>query len=125
MKVHCNAEVCVTNLVGDLPGYGPAWYDSNAIANILSLKVVQEKYHIMYISEEECGFVVTKSNEEIFKFQESENGLHYLDTDKVKNNNTNEENIFVVNTVTKNQANIMKNDYQLALRARGQQIPIG
>ena len=46
MKIQCNAGTQVTNLVGDLPGYGPVWFDSRAIANVLSLKLVKEKYHI-------------------------------------------------------------------------------
>ena len=37
MRVHCNAASCLTNLIGDLPGYGTVWYDPKAIANILSL----------------------------------------------------------------------------------------
>ena len=37
MRVRCNAGSHLTNLVGDLPGYGTDWYDPKAIANILSL----------------------------------------------------------------------------------------
>ena len=46
MRIQCNAGICVTNLVGDLPGYGPVWFDPRAIANVLSLKQVKEKYQI-------------------------------------------------------------------------------
>ena len=38
MRVHCNAGSHLTNLIGDLPGYGTMWYDPKAIANILSLR---------------------------------------------------------------------------------------
>ena len=38
MMIQCNAGTQVTNLVGDLPGYGPVWFDSRAIVNVLSLK---------------------------------------------------------------------------------------
>ena len=34
MRVHCNAGSRLTNLDGDLPGYGTVWYDPKAIANI-------------------------------------------------------------------------------------------
>ena len=60
MRIQCNAGIRVTNLVGDLPGYGPVWFDPRAIANVLSLKLVKEKYHIQYNSNEDDGFVVTK-----------------------------------------------------------------
>ena len=80
MKIQCNAGTRVTNLVGDLPGYGPVWFDSRAIANVLSLKFVKDRYHVKYNSSEKEGFVVTKPNGEQFNFTESSSGLHYLDT---------------------------------------------
>ena len=124
MKIQCNAGTRVTNLVGDLPGYGPVWFDSRAIANVLSLKVVKEKYHIQYNSDEKDGFVVTKSNGERFKFLQSSSGLHYLDTtnpDPDKTVNT----TLVVNTVAENKKNYTNNDYLHALRARELQIMVG
>ena len=55
MKIQCNAGTRVTNLVGDLPGYGSVWFNLRAIANVLSLKLVKEKYHIQYDSDEKDG----------------------------------------------------------------------
>ena len=124
MKIQCNAGTQVTNQVGDLPGYGPVWFDSRAIANILSLKLVKEKYHIQYDSDAKDGFVVTKPNGERFKFVQSSSGLHYLDTsnpDPNKSANT----TLVVNTVAKNKKNYTINDYQRALRAQALQITMG
>ena len=80
MKIQCNAGTRVTNLVGDLPGYRPVWFDSRAIANVLSLKLVKERYHIKYNSREKEGFVVTKPDGQQFNFVESSSGLYYLDT---------------------------------------------
>ena len=42
MKIEWNTGIQTTNLIGDLPGYGAVWFDPEVIANILSLKVVQE-----------------------------------------------------------------------------------
>ena len=64
MKIWCNAGICTTNFIGDLPGYGTVWLNHEAIAIILSLKLVQEKYHIAYDHEQDGGFVVTKQNGE-------------------------------------------------------------
>ena len=86
MKIQCNAWTQVTNLVGDLPGYRPVWFDLRAIANFLSLKLVKEKYHIQYDSNTKDGFVVTKPNRERFKFVQSSSGLHYLDTSNLDPN---------------------------------------
>ena len=60
MRIQCNARTQVTNLVRDLPGYGPVWFDSRAIVNVLSLKLVKEKYHIQYNIDENDGFVVSQ-----------------------------------------------------------------
>ena len=79
MRIHCNAGSRLTNLIGDLPGYGTIWYDPMAIANILSLRQVRRHYHVMYNSTH-CRFIMTKPSGKEFAFQESEGGLHYLDT---------------------------------------------
>ena len=50
MRVQCNAGSCLTNLAGDLPGYGTVSYNRKVIANILSLRRVWDHYHISYDS---------------------------------------------------------------------------
>ena len=67
MRIQSNAGTRVTSLVGDLPGYGPIWVDSRAIANVLSVKLMKERYHVKYNSDEKEGIVVTKPNGEQFK----------------------------------------------------------
>ena len=124
MKMQCHAGTQVSNLVWDLPGYGPVWFNLRAIANVLSLKLVKEKYHIQYDSNAKDGFVVTKPNGERFQFIQSSSGLHYLDTsnpDPNKSVNT----TLVVNTVAKNKKNYTNNDYLHALRARELQVTMG
>ena len=124
MRIQCNAGTRVTNLVGDLPGYGPVWFDSRAIANVLSLKLVKERYHVQYNSNKKEGFVVTKPNGEQFKFIQSPSGLHYLDTMNPDPSN-HVHTTLVVNTVAENKKNYTNNDYLCALRARELQITVG
>ena len=124
MRIQCNAGTRVTNLVRDLLGYGPVWFDPRAIANVLSLKLVKEKYHIEYNSEKNDGFVVTKPTGETFNFIQSGSGLHFLDTSQESTNETTETTL-VVNTVRDNKKNYTNNDYQRALRARELQIIMG
>ena len=51
MKIHCNAEIASTSMVGDLPGYGTVWYHPKGITNILSLLCIIEKgYHVTFDS---------------------------------------------------------------------------
>ena len=103
MKVNCNAGSRVTNLVGNLRGYGTVWYDPNGIANILSFKRVREKYNVWYECDE-LAFVVTKPDSTMFKFVESPDGLHYLDTEG-------ESGTMLVNTVAANRSNYSNHDY--------------
>ena len=114
----------MTNLVGDMPGYGPVWFDPRAITNVLSLKLVKERYHIKYNSNKDDGFVVTKPTREKFKFIQSVSRIHYLDTlihDTNKIGNT----TLVVNMVKENKMNYTNNDYLCALRACELQITVG
>ena len=110
MRIQCNARI--------------RWFDPRAIANVLSLKLVKEKYHIEYNSNKDDGFVVTKPTGEKFKFIQSVSRLHYLDslihdTDKIG------DTTLVVNTVKENKMNYTNNDYLCALRARELQITVG
>ena len=124
MRIQCNAGTLVTSLVGDLPGYGPVWFDPRAIANVLSLKLVKEKYRIQYNSNGDDRFVVTKPTGEIFRFTESASGLHYLDASECEETKI-ENTTLVVNTVKENRKNYTNNDYLRALRARELQITMG
>ena len=124
MRIQCNAGICVTNLVRDLSGYGPVWFDPRAIGNVLSLKLVKEKYRIKYNSNKDDGFVVTKPTGEKFKFIQSVSRLHYLDT-SIQDTNKIGDTTLVVNTVKENKKNYTNNDYLHALRARELQITVG
>ena len=124
MRIHCNAGSRLTNLIGDLPGYGTVWYDPKAIANILSLHQVRKHYHISYDSSHR-KFVVTKPSGKEFTFQESDGGLHYLDTTCSQYSQEPQGQVFAVNTVRDNKKNVTNNDYLRALRARELQVMIG
>ena len=123
MRIHCNAGSRLTNLIGDLPGYETVWYDPNAIANILSLWRVWYWYHISYDSLLQ-KFVVTKLSRKEFVFQESDSGLHYLDT-TYPHFEQQHGHVFHVNTVNDNKKNFMNNDYLRAVRARELQAMVG
>ena len=108
MRIHCNVGSHLTHFVGDLPSYGTVWYNPKAIANILSLRRVHDKYRITYDSEYQ-QFVVTKPCGKEFVFKESEGGLHYLDTtcsEQDKDQNHGREHMFMVNTVKDNRRNL-------------------
>lgn len=103
-------------MVSDLPGYGTIWYDPKSITNILSLKCVNEKYHVTFNSKHSGSFIVTKPNGTVFKFKESNGGLYFLDTNKSET--------VLVNTVADNKVNFTNKDYLKAVSARELQTKI-
>ena len=123
MQIHCNAGSCLTNLIGDLAGYWTIWYDPKAIANILSLRWVHDHYHITYDSSDH-KFIVTKPSGVEFTFQESEGGLHYLDT-TCSHGVQHQGHVFTVNTVKDNKKIFTNNDCLHAVRARELQVTVG
>ena len=122
MMVHCNAGSRLANLVHDLPGYGTVWYDPKAIANILSLRRFRDRYHISYDSSHR-KFVVTRPSRKEFVFQESEGGLHYLDTTHQQGQQR--QCLLSQNTVKDNKKNFMNNDYLRDVRAWELQVMVG
>ena len=104
-------------MIGDLPSYGTVWYDPQGIVNVLSLKRVAEKYHVMFNSKEGRLFIVIKLDGTMFEFKQSEEGLYFLDTDK--------HVTVMVNMVADNKSNYTNEDYLKAVHAREFQIKIG
>jgi hypothetical protein len=79
LKIHTNGGVQITHLIGDLPGFGPVWYDGGSLANILSLAAVRKKCRITMDTKDEPAMIVHKKNGEELKFIETKGGLYYYD----------------------------------------------
>lgn len=58
MRVRGTGGVESTNLIGDLPGYGPVWFKEDGLANILSLVRVSKIYQVTYDSSNGNCFTV-------------------------------------------------------------------
>ena len=82
----------------------------------VSFKQVRKKYDVWYESNEQA-FVVTKPDGMMFKYVESPEGLHYLDTEG-------DLGMTLVNTVAGIWSNYSNQDYLLAVQARELQIKI-
>ena len=67
---------------------------------------------------DELAFVVTKLDSTMFKFVESPDGLHYLDTEG-------DSGMMLANTLAGNQSNYSNQDYLQAVKARALKIKIG
>ena len=83
--VHCNAGVTHTNKIGDLPRYSdPIWYKPKGIANILSLGLVQNNYHVTCNSQYINEFVIHIPQRPTFNMTKA--GLFYHDMSHLLNN---------------------------------------
>jgi hypothetical protein len=121
MKIHCNAGVATTNLIGELAGYGTVWLHTDGIANILSLSRVKEHgYRVTYDSNGGNKFLVTKPDGSVRTFKQSTRGLYYMDTDKAENVATT-----LINTVAGNKSNYTNRAYARAVLARNIQKMVG
>ena len=68
LQIHTNGGIQVTRLIGDLPGFGPVWYDGGSLANILSLAAVRKKCCITMDTNDEPAMIVHKENGDELKF---------------------------------------------------------
>ena len=91
LTLHSNGDgTVVTNMVGDLPGYGKVWFSSKSIANILSFSNVRKRFKVEIKTgpeDESPAIKVTRSNGTVMSFEELSNGL-YVCKANIKNNNT-------------------------------------
>jgi hypothetical protein len=109
MNIHCNTGIATTDQVGDLAGYGTAWYDRKGIANILSVRALQSTATgSPYDSSDGEEFTVHKAldGKHAPVFKQSTRGLYYMDTSESAANN--KDGTVMVNTVADNRTQLHK-----------------
>jgi hypothetical protein len=109
INIHCNAGTRRITQVGTLKNYGEVWFSENAIANILSLSRVKERYPVKYDSTAGNQFVIIQPDKEVI-FNQSSSGLYYHDTAN--------RAIVMVNTVAENREGFTQREYDDAKAAR-------
>jgi hypothetical protein len=104
------------NQVGTLKNHGTVWYSDSAIANILSLSRVKNKFPITYDSKNNNEFHAIKPDKHVV-FKESDSCLYYRDTTYrvFLLINTNKAAIY---TIKMNREGFTDRDYERAKRAR-------
>ena len=96
MTVHGNDRSLTTNCMAHVNNYGNVWFNDQAITNVLSLKLVQEKFNVTYDGQNNHSvFTVHKPDGKQVHFVMHPNGLHY--------HNTREWNLMLVSTVKQNE----------------------
>ena len=73
------------------------------------------KYHVSYDSNTDGVFIITKADGPVFRFQESEDGLHYLVA--TKQSEGSDGATMMMSTVSQNKGSYVQNDYLCVVRA--------
>jgi hypothetical protein len=117
MHIQCTAGTTLTNMMGDLDGYGPVWYHPEGIANILLLSRVKKNFRVTFESEKGNAFKLIRPDGTARTFNESSSGLYFSIMEPVET--------AMVTTVEQNKAKYSKADYMQAVLARKIQATIG
>jgi hypothetical protein len=105
INIHCNAESTRISEIGTLRNYGDVWFSKSAIANILSLSQLKERYPVKYDSSSGNQFVVKQPTKNMI-FKQSLSGLYYHDR--------RDRAIVMVNTVKENREGYMNREFERA-----------
>ncbi|KAI2501302.1 Reverse transcriptase (RNA-dependent DNA polymerase) [Fragilaria crotonensis] len=88
-----------SRLLGDFPNLGPVWYNSESIANILSLSEVRKVCRVTMDTGREAAMCVHRLDGSIMKFTEDSNGLYVF----VPNSSADVTGYTLVSTVAENK----------------------
>ena len=127
VTVHCNAGKINVYMMGNLPVYSLVWYYPKAIANILSLFLVVQRFHIEYDSRLTGAFLVWTNDDTCRRFNPGPRGLFYADY-KCRSETTlvlNDHKPYAVTTVQGNLARLNQRQINEAKTARKMQETAG
>ncbi len=89
-----------------VPGFGKAWFNKDAITNVFSFAEMEDKHHITYDSSKEKAFIVHMPDKQV-KFTRQPNGLYttiaQCNTGNQDNGNYRSDEIIMLNTVKENK----------------------
>jgi hypothetical protein len=105
INIHCNAGSTRVSEIGMLRNFGDVWFSRSAIANILSLSQLKERYPVKYDSSAGNQFVVKQPTKNVI-FKQSLSGLYYDDT--------RDRAIVMVNTVNENREGYTNREFERA-----------
>jgi hypothetical protein len=101
-------------LLGDFPNLGPVWFNSESIANILSLSEVRKVCRVTMDTEEEAAMCVHRLDGSVMKFVEHDNGLYVF----VPNSSADVTGYTLVSTVADNKRMFTQREIRNADLAR-------
>lgn len=103
---------CSTNLIGEVQHFGTVRYMPTAVANILSLAEIEDRFDVQYIKGE--AFVVHINQNLSYRFERKNNGLFVCDMSACSSTN----HIVAMQTVAHNESMFTKREVDAARRAK-------
>ena len=126
MQVHSNGGHQDSVLIGDLKNYWLVWYNTDSLANILSLSDVTKKCRVTMDSAKEKALVVHKQDRSTMKFTRYENCFYYYNATKKKDKTKQEVDVYsFLSTVRANKTNFTHCKIEGAEKARKLMWDIG
>ncbi|KAL7551229.1 hypothetical protein ACHAWF_014413 [Thalassiosira exigua] len=121
LNLHTNAGTSRTDKKGQLGSF-MFWLDTFGIANVVSLRSLEERYHVSYDSKEKGGAFIAHTPEGDIVFKRcKETGFPYVDLD----DHSDEAAIMLVQTVRKNYEGYTRAEVERAIEARKLQARTG
>jgi hypothetical protein len=118
VTVHTNGGTQVSSHIGDVPNFGPVWFNPESLANILSLAAVRKVCRVTMDSAVSPSFHVHKRDGTIMTFSEFSSGLYFHDTAKTPLTNSNINAYTLLNTVSRNKSLFTRREIEGADKAR-------
>jgi len=87
LHLRSNGGTMVTQMVGDIPGYGTVWFSPSSLANILSFANIRKRFNVHQNTgpnDPNPSIVVVKPNGKKLVFSEHSMGLYVYDADDLR-----------------------------------------
>ncbi len=121
LRVHTNGGTQISTEIGTVKNFGDVWFNTNSLANILSMADVRKICRITMDTSIEPALIVHCQNGTLMKFKEYKSGLYYLDTaaSQTQSNltRTGQDYLFL-NTVAANKGTYTRREIEGADKAR-------
>jgi hypothetical protein len=115
--------------MGTVCNFGDVWFNTDSLANILSMAEVRKKCRITMDTSVEASMDVHRQDGSIMKFKEYRSGLYYYDTGlappPTANHSSSTANYLFLNTVAENKATYTRREIEGADQARALYKKIG
>ena len=113
LAIHCNMGTVTTNIMGNLPGYGPVWYYKDGMASIISLYLIGKRFNVEYNNQMSEDFTLWKEYRSCRKFKPVPKELYYCDMSEVTGNVLTNYCLTVADNVRTDMVNTVKENLKL------------